>query len=198
MDKIKQYLQSERVKKIAPFALGAVLALWVIYRFASIAIEGHRDVFNAARMATDDGLPVDVVVVNRARGDMYTPLAVKGNRAVVSASRINKFKVGDRIDNGAIESVSHSIDLDTGMYVIRTRGVSDGTHMVKSAHDGYFVPLYAVSGNSVMVVVDGKAARRDVVVSRTDADNALITSGLSDGDAVILSNVTDGQKVSIK
>ena len=59
------------------------------------------------------------------------------------------------------------------------------------------MPAYAVANDTVMVVVDGNAVRRPVKVSRMDSENALITDGLHDGDAVVVSHVSDGVKVKV-
>ena len=45
----------------------------------------------------------------------------------------------------------------------------------------------------------GNIARtRNVRVGRQDAENALVESGLRDGDIVILTRVSDGDKIQIK
>ena len=84
------------------------------------------------------------------------------------------------------------------MHVIKTKGVSDGLHYAEYQNAGYLVPVYAVKGDKVFVAKDGKAVLQDVTIIRQDADNALITSGLNDGDDVILSKVEDGQKIRLE
>ncbi len=63
---------------------------------------------------------------------------------------------------------------------------------------GYFVPVYAVNNGVVFVARDGVAVPVTVSVSRTDADTAYITSGLDDGDIVILSRVSAGDKIRVE
>ncbi|MFQ6739416.1 MAG: hypothetical protein ACLRFJ_01990, partial [Alphaproteobacteria bacterium] len=102
---------------------------------------------------------------------------------------------GQSVSTGKIISVSSKIDLDTGMYVIKTRGVSDGLQYAEYRRNGYFVPVYAVHDNQVFVFENGVATPHKVVVAREDANRMLITQGLNDGDRVILSNVSVGDKV---
>ena len=128
---------------------------------------------------------------------MYEPLSVKNNRAYVSAERASKLRVGQKIEKGTITFVSKNIDLNTGMYLVRTSGVSDGLHFAEFTTDGIFVPLYAVSNNSVMVVDNGVAVLRDVKIAHQDSETAYIESGLQPGDIVVLSNVQPGVKVKL-
>ena len=83
------------------------------------------------------------------------------------------------------------------MYVIKTSGVANGLQYVEYTRNGYFVPVYAVVGENVYVYENGVATARHVIVAHSDADVALITQGLHDGDQVILSKVSDGEKVRI-
>ncbi|HBS76855.1 MAG TPA: hypothetical protein DEA31_03315, partial [Alphaproteobacteria bacterium] len=126
------------------------------------------------------------------------PIAVKSNRAYVASGRAHKFGAGQHVAGGVIVSVSPDIDLDSGMHIVRTRGVADGLQYAEFRATGHFVPVYAVN-NGVVMVADGDIARaRDVVVARQDAENALISSGLNDGDVVILTHVSDGEKIQVK
>ena len=49
-----------------------------------------------------------------------------------------------------------------------------------------------------MVVDNGVASARSVQIVRQDSENAYITTGLNDGDMVILTTVNAGDKVQIK
>lgn len=197
MEKIQQTIATKKFKKIMYISLVAILVGWVIFRFAAVASENARYVFNASRVAADVGAPIDAVEIKTQDGILYEPLGIKNNRAYVSASRAKLFKPGQKIGNGKILSVSSNIDYDTGMYVIRTSGVSDGLHYAEFSATGHFVPLYAISNGSVHVMENDSAVLRAVTVSRQDSENAYITSGLNDGDVVILSAVESGDKVQI-
>ena len=198
MEKIQKTMATKKFKKIAYISLIAILVGWVIFRFAAVASENSRYVFNAARVAADTGAPVMAIEMADTDGVLYEPLAVKNNRAYVSAERARKLRAGQKVGGGKIVSVSSNIDYDTGMYVVRTIGVSDGLQMAEFSAHGLFVPLYAISNNSVFVIENGVAVARDINISRQDSENAYIASGLRDGDIVILSSVRAGDKVQMK
>lgn len=201
MEKLQQLmeqLKQPRARKIMSIGLVAALVLWVVFRFTMIGIENARSVYNAARVAQTDGVPVVVQQIERTSGVLREPIAVKSNRAYVASGRAHKFGAGQHVAGGVIISVSPDIDLDSGMHVVRTRGVADGLQYAEFRATGHFVPVYAVN-NGVVMVADGDIARaRDVVVARQDAENALISSGLNDGDVVILTRVSDGEKIQVK
>lgn len=195
---LMEQLKQPRARKIMSIGLVVALILWVVFRFTMIGIENARSVYNAARVAQTDGVPVVVQQIERASGVLREPIAVKSNRAYVASGRAHKFGAGQHVAGGVIVSVSPDIDLDSGMHVVRTRGVADGLQYAEFRATGHFVPVYAVN-NGVVMVVDGDIARaRDVVVARQDAENALISSGLNDGDVVILTHVSDGEKIQVK
>ena len=197
MDKIQQTLRSKSIKHAFFIALVAIMAGWVVFRFIAFASENSRFVYNAARVAAEVGLPIESVTVRVKSGTLYEPLSVKNNRAYVSAERASKLRVGQKIEQGKITYVSKSIDLNTGMYLVRTSGVSDGLHFAEFTTDGIFVPLYAISDNSVFIVNNGIATKRNIKIARQDSENAYIESGLNAGDIVILSNVQSGVKVKL-
>ncbi len=190
--------QSKRNRHIAYGLLAGVLALWVIYRFIAIGYEKHMVIFNAARSAAEIGAPVETITAVRRDGVLREPILIQDNRGYVSAARVGKFAAGQKVGDGTITSVASRIDLDTGMYIVRTRGADNGTQFAEYAATGFYIPVYAVTNNTVMVARDGVAHAASVTVSRQDADNALITSGLNDGDIVILSSVDAGTRVKIQ
>ncbi len=196
MEQVLIKLKSEKVKRTLYGACLVALIGWCIFRFAAIGVENARAVFNPARYATDVGAPVYAMDVSRESGVLREPIEIKNNRALVSSVRVDKLQPGQRVDDGKIVSVSRDIDLNTGMHIVRTRGVSDGLHYAEYQTDGYFIPLYAVNNGVVMLDVDGIATPRDVDVLRSDAQTALV-SGLADGDIVILSQIDAGDRVQI-
>lgn len=197
-EQLKNWSRRPRTKKRLYVVFVAILVLWVAYRFVMIGIENRLFVFNPARMATESGIVVDVQNAKKQTGTLQEPLTVKNNRALVSGARAQTLRAGQRVGDGVIVSVSANIDLDTGMHVVRTRGVSDGLNFAEYQTSGYFVPSYAVVNDTVYVISDGVASARPVHVSRSDADTTVITDGLTDGDVIILSRVDDGAKVRIK
>ena len=193
----KEY-NNKKLKKIAYVAVAVALVAWFIFRFVMVIVENRLVVFNPVRDANENGTLVQVITVNRDKGVIKIPLVVKNNRAYVSPSRLGKLKTGQKIGNGKITYVSTNIDLDSGMYVVKTSGVADGLNYVEVGTNGYFVPLYAVRNGIVMISDNGVAQPRQVTVAAQDADVACISSGLQDGDVVILSNVDTNQKINIK
>ena len=198
MEKIQIAVATKKFKKIAFISLVTVLLGWVIFRFAVIASENARFVYNASRVSAATGTPVMAIKMSNTSGTLYEPLAVKNNRAYVSASRASKLRAGQKVGDGKIVSVSSNIDYNTGMYVVRTSGVADGLQMAEFSATGYFVPLYAITDGTVYVVENGVAVARSVKIARQDSENAYIKSGLKNGDVVILSSVRAGDKVQIK
>lgn len=196
MEKVKLQLKSQKLKSVLYGACGVALCAWVVFRFAAIGAENARAVFNPARHAADVGAPVYAMQVTRSHGVLREPIEIKNNRALVSSVRVGKLQPGQRVGDGEIVSVAQNVDLNTGMHIVRTRGATDGLQYAEFESDGYFVPLYAISNNRVMLDVDGVATPRDVTVLRQDAHTAML-DGLRDGDTVILSHVNAGDKVQV-
>ena len=197
MEKIAENLKSRKSKRLGIALLFAVLAGWVVFRFAAVASENARHVFNASRVAAAQGVPVEVVTVVRTNGILREPIAVKNNRALVSGARVGKLRAGQKVGDGKITSVSRKIDYDTGMHVVTTSGVSDGLQFAEISGNGFYVPVSAIKNGTVMVVDGNVADVRAVAVSAQDADTAYISDGLRDGDNVILSHVNAGDKVNV-
>ena len=194
--KIKNMDSHRRNHIFLRIALG-IFAMLVIYRFVAFGLEQHKSVFNLTRDANMNGAPVSVVEMKKSDGVIFEPLFINNNRAYVSSMRVARFKVGQKINGGGVVvSVSSSLDLDTGMHVIHTRGASNGAHTVEIRENGFYVPTYAVQNGNVFVVRDGVAHAVPVSVVRGDSENTMI-SGVVDGDIVITSHITDGKKVKI-
>ncbi len=190
-------IDSHRMHHILMRIAIIAFALLVIYRFMSFFAMQNRSVFNMTRDAAQNGAPVSVIEMQKTNGVIYEPLFVNNNRGFVSGMRVGRFRAGQRITGGGtVVSVSNSVDLDSGMHVVRTHGVSNGAHTVEIAENGFYVPTYAVHNGVVFVVRDGVAKSVPVSVVRSDLDNAMIT-GVAAGDVVITSNVTDGSLVKI-
>lgn len=193
--RLQEWLHTPRAKRRLYLLAVAALVLWVLFRVVMIGAEKRMFVFNPTRDALSRGIPVTAITMQRTPGKLMEPITVHANRALVSGARARLLRAGQKIGDGEIVSVSDGIDLDTGMHVVHTRGVADGLQYAEYSATGYFVPVYAIKDGAVMVM-DGDVARaRRVTVSRSDADNAMISDGLHDGDVVILTTVTDGAKV---
>ena len=200
MQKIIEKLKSLNQQKTRHIALRVALgafALFVVWRFVSFGMEQNKVVFNMTRDALQNGTPVSVVEMKKTDGVIYEPLFINNNRGYVSGMRVERFMAGQKIsDGGTVVSVSQSIDLDSGMHIVRTRGAADGAHLVEIRESGFYIPTYAVQNGTVFVVRDGVATAVSVDTVRGDADNTMIT-GVTDGDMVITSHVFDGDKVRV-
>ncbi len=196
--RVGEWAKTPRGKKTFYICFVVALACWVLFRFAVIGAQNRLQVFNPARDAALNGVPVEVLEIRRAPGIVREPLTVKNNRSYVSGARAALLRAGQKVGGGEIVSVSSNIDLDTGMHVVRTRGVTDGMQFAEFSATGYFVPVFAVNNGVVFVARDGVAVPVTVSVSRTDADTAYIASGLDDGDIVILSRVSAGDKIRVE
>ncbi|MBO4745999.1 MAG: hypothetical protein J5613_02940 [Alphaproteobacteria bacterium] len=188
----------KKVKKIVYTAIYVAIALWFVYRFVMVAVESRMDVFNPIRVAQSDGVLVETMVAKRQDDFIKIPIDIKNNRAYVSGDSYNNLKAGQKVESGEIISVSSSIDLDTGMHVVRTRGAGDGVRYVSIKKNGYFVPLYAVRNGSVMVKDGETAVARNITIVAKDSEYACVVGDLQDGDVIILSKVTAGQKINVK
>ena len=188
----------KKVKKYVYTAGFVVLALWFVYRFVAFGLERNMDVFNPSREANVSGVVVEVIVANNNGAIIKVPITIKSNRGYISNSNHGQIKSGQKVGNGEIVSVSGSIDLDSGMHVVRTRGVVDGLNMIEIKTSGYCVPTYAVRDNTVYVVESGVAVARQVVIANSDSEMTCVSDGIIDGDKVILSRVSAGQKVKVQ
>ena len=195
--RFRDWIKSPRGKKSLYVGLVVVLAGWVLFRFAVIGAQNRLQIFNPARDMASRGVPVQVLQLHSAPGVVREPLTVKINRAYVSGARAGLLRPGQKVGDGEIVSVSSNIDLDTGMHVVRTRGVADGLQYALFRTTGHFIPVYAINNGAVFVVRDGLAVRTPVTVSRQDADLAYVTAGVVDGDIVVLSRIQDGAKVRV-
>lgn len=196
--KIKIAAHRPRNKKIFYVLCVVALVLWVMFRFAVIGAENRLVVFNPARAAVTDGVPVAVLNMTPRDDILRTAIMVKNNRAFVSAARAHMLRAGQKIGDGTIASVAQNIDIDTGMYAVRTRGVADGLQLAEIPSNGFFVPVYALNNGAVFIVRDGVAVHTPVKIAAQDSDNALVSAGIKNGDIVILSRVNDGDKIQIK
>ena len=196
--KLLKIKNPDKLKKWIYIVVIGALSGWVIFRIVALVNQHNQQVFNISRDVAEHGTPVLTITAQNSSGVLHEPITVENNRAYVTTSRVGLFRTGQKVGSGKIASVSHKINLDTGMYVIKTSGVSDGLQYVEYTRNGYFVPIDSVVDNNVFVYENGKAVLRKVIVAHSDADVALITQGLHDGDIVILSKVSDGEKVRIK
>lgn len=200
-ERIENFVKKLHTRKSKNIIYTIIITLIVAvfaYRFYAVSRENNFEVFNIIRNNAQNGVPVHVVEMQKTDGVLYEPLTIKNNRAFVSGVRLPAFKAGQKIGNCKIVSVSHNIDLDTGMHVIRTSGCADGLQYAENKKNGFYVPVSAVRGNFVFVAENGIAKSREIVIEDRDLENVLIKSGINAGDIVILSSVQNGEKIKIE
>ena len=188
----------KQVKKWIYILSMFAIVFWICFRIVALILQHNQDVFNISRDVSMNGTPVLTMTAQNSSGVLHEPITVEKNKAYVTGNRVGLFRAGQKVGNGKITSVSQNINLDTGMYVIKTSNVENGLQYVEYTRNGYFVPVYAVVDDNVFVYENGVATLRKVIVAHSDADVALITQGLHDGDIVILSKVSSGEKVRIE
>lgn len=198
IENIVKKLKTRKSKNVIYTIIISLIVAVFVYRFWSVSNENNFEVFNIVRNNAQNGVPVRVMEMQKTDGVLYEPLTIKNNRAFVSGVRLSAFKAGQKVGNCKIVSVSHNIDLDTGMHVIRTSGCADGLQYAENVKNGFYVPVSALNGNAVFVVENGIAQSREVVIENRDLENALIKSGINAGDVVILSSVQNGEKIKIE
>ena len=122
----------KKLKKNVYTAVLVVLVGWFIFRFVMVAVESRMVVFNPVRDANKNGVLVETVVADRKEGAINFPIAIKNNRAYVSGRARAKLRAGQKIaEGGTVANISNNLDLDSGMYVVQTRGAADGVNNVQ-------------------------------------------------------------------
>ncbi len=188
----------KKVKKNVYTAVLVVLALWFVYRFVMVAIESRMNVFNPVRDAGKNGTVVATIVAEQKTGIIKTPLSVENNRAYVSGAHRRGLKVGQKVGAGTIVSVANQLDLNTGMYVVKTRNVDNGVVFAETECNGFFIPTYAVRESQIMRAESGAAVAVPVTVKAGDSDFSCVVGDIHDGDVIVLSKVEAGQKINVQ
>ena len=197
IENIVKKLKTRKSKNVIYVVLCVLIVLAFGYRFYSVSRENSFEVFNIVRNNKSSGTPVSVLEMQKNNGVLYEPITIKNNRAFVSGKRVNMFRAGQKIGNCKIVSVSQNIDLDTGMYIVKTSNCSDGLQYVENVKNGFYIPVSAIHGN-IVYIVDGNVARGvNIEIENQDMQNALVKSGIQSGDVVILSDVQNNQKIKI-
>ena len=106
IENLVKKLKTRKSKNIIYSLIGSFVVLCFGYRFYSVSQENNFDVFNIIRNNAQNGIPVNVLQMQKQDGILYEPLTIKNNRAYVSGGRINIFKNGQKADNCKIISVS--------------------------------------------------------------------------------------------
>lgn len=198
IEEIVKKLKTRKSKTVIYTILFVLVAFAFVYRFYAVRVENNFEVFNIIRNNDKNGVPSYVLNMQKTDGVLYEPITIKNNRGFVSGVRLPLFKQGQKIGDCKIVSVSQNIDLDSGMHVIKTSKCQDGLQYAEIHKNGFYVPVSALHGNAVYVLENDVAVLREIVIENRDTQNALVKSGLNDGDIVILSNIHNGEKVKIE
>lgn len=198
IENIVKKLKTRKSKAVIYTIVVTLVVCAFAYRFYAVSKENNFEVFNIIRNNAKNGVPVQVLDMQKTDGVLLEPITIKNNRAFVSGKRLAAFKAGQKVGNCRVVSVSQNIDLDTGMHVIKTSGCENGLQYAENTKNGFYVPVSALRGNAVYVAQDGVAELREIVIENRDMNNALVKSGLNFGDVVILSNVKNGEKIKIE
>ena len=189
------------MKKIIFISIALIIGAIVTYRVIDISAENSREIFNAARVAQTAGVPVDTMTAEIKTDMLREPIVVKNGKAFVSGARLNRFKINQRLicvderTAGRIISVSRNIDLNTGLFAVKTSS-PNGNFFTEIEYTGVFLPLSAVSDSVVMVSENGIATPKTVKIIATDTDRVVVNS-LEGGEIVILTKVEVGTKVKV-
>jgi len=197
IENIVQRLHTRNAKNIIYATVAFVVVFVFVYRFYAISAENRFVVFNIVRNNIDNGTPVETITMKKTNGVLYEPLTVKNNTAFISGARVGVFKPGQKSGKCKIVSVSKKIDLDTGMYIVKTTGCANGLQYIEKEKNGFYIPTYAVNGNDVYVANNDVANVRKIEIADRDIQNVLVKSGIQDGDIVILSKVKNNEKIKI-
>ncbi|MDR1072004.1 MAG: virulence-associated V antigen [Rickettsiales bacterium] len=163
------------MKKKAMIFLSILCAsLMVGYRVQRLREEGVRHINNIVRIHKEKGAPHEYAIAERTTDFLEEPLFVQNGRALVSADKIHMFSAGQAVKdkNAKITHVAKSIDLDTGMFIVRVSGNITGKVMIMRRHVGFFLPVDAVLPAGARVVA--KDAER------------MVADGLSEGEKVMI------------
>ena len=197
IENIVQKLNTRRAKNIIYATIAFIVVFVFAYRFYVISAENRFVVFNITRNNIDNGTPVEIMVMEQTNGVLYEPLTIKNNTAFISGARVDVFKPGQKSGKCKIISVSKKIDLDTGMYIVKTTGCANGLQYIEKERKGFYIPTYAVNGNDVYVANNDVANIRKIEIADRDAQKVLVKSGIKNGDIVILSKVKNNEKIKI-
>ncbi|MCL2629775.1 MAG: hypothetical protein FWD33_03795 [Alphaproteobacteria bacterium] len=190
---VKKLLKRNGV--ILVFALIAAIS---IYRAAQIVEESRREVNNIARINAELGAPVRTVQLKISSDFIKHPLSLRRGRAFVPQNVRDNLKVGMKVGNQKITSVSKNIDFNTGQFEVRVSGNLSGEFYAEEPMRGIFIPREAQSGGFVWIKDNGRAVRRKIKIAAQDADKILASSGIKEGELIIVSSTAalkDGDKV---
>ena len=175
--------------------IAAIIAVAFIYRFIKVGMEKFEVILCPQREFIKNGKQVDILEIKKEISFIKVPLTVKDNTAYIPQNKLNLFFKNQKIENGGeIVVVNKKLDLDTGMYKLKTKDVMDGLNYALIEKEGFFIPTDAIDENKVYIKENGKAVVKNITVVMRDENIALV-DGVTDGNILITSKITDGEKI---
>lgn len=172
-----------------------IICVAFVFRFVKVAIERYEKILCPQREFIENGKKVEVLEIKKQNNFIKVPLTIKNNIAYIPQNKLNLFFKNQKIENGGeIVVVNKNLDLDTGMYILKTKNVTDGLNYALIYKDGIFIPTDSIDENKVYVKENNKAVVKNINIIMRDENIALI-EGLEEGDILIISKIQDGEKV---
>ena len=149
-------------------------AVWTAYRIDRLGADKNLRINNIVRIHTETGIPQSTVVAEQTSEFLLEAVHVTNGRALVSGSRIGRFRVGQGVlgENSRVTMVSNRVDIDSGMYIVRFSGNISGTVMVMRRYTGFFLPLEAELPDGARVIA--RDAKRQVVLGLTPGQEIVV------------------------
>ena len=175
--------------------IAIVIAVAFIYRFIKVGMEKFEVILSPQREFITNGKTVDVLEIKKENNFIKIPVTIKNNTAFIPQNKLELFFKNQKIENGGeIIVVNKKLDLDTGMYILKTKDVKDGLNYALIYKDGIFIPTNAIDENKVYVKENGIAVAKNITIIMRDENIALV-DGINEGDILIVSKIQDGEKV---
>lgn len=222
LDETRAAYESQRATIGATKAATENLRVQLGYMRITAPIDGRTGTINVTAGNTvkaNDERPL--VTINKIRPiRVQTALSQVYFDAVRDAMRLETLHVtaqregGDAVTGGTLEYIDNAVDPATGTFKARARFANEDealwpgmfvtlTLMLGEEKGALTIPEVAVqhaqTGDFVFVIRDAKALRRDVKIARTHSGNAVLLSGLEEGERVAvdgLLSLRDGSAVS--
>jgi multidrug efflux pump subunit AcrA (membrane-fusion protein) len=203
-------MKSNDLRKVVYLSIAALSVLAVIVRIAVVKAERSRTVVSFLSELEHQGVPVMVKELEPIDIPLYTKFTILGSSeqsgsGFVTADIKDKIKAGNDIyfkdkdtPCGVIISVSESIDIDSGMFLVEAEFKSPvlkaGSIEVIYANTRTLENVLALPNEAlgileesyyIWVVEDAKAKKRVVEIGPRNDHKIVIESGVQTGDVVV-------------
>lgn len=187
-------MTQQNKKKLYTY-IAIIIAIAFVYRFIKVGMEKFEVILSPQREFITNGKKVEILEIKNENNYIKVPVTIKNNTAFIPQNKLELFFKNQKIENGGeIISVNKKLDLDTGMYVLKTKGVTDGLNYALIYKNGIFIPTNAIDENKVYVKENNFAVTKNITVIIRDENTAFV-EGLNEGDILITSKIQNGEKV---